>query len=243
MILIERLRHHLATANAVPQLAILGVLAGFSTGVVMLLFRAIVELPLMALLPGHNSENFEGLTPVVRVCLVVGGALLLGLWTQGLDPQRQSVGVVHVMERLNAQQGRMPLANAVVQFIGGAAALLTGQSGGREGPAIHLGAAASSLLGQFLELPNNSIRTLVACGTAAAIAGSFNTPLAGRHLRDGSRHDGVHHREFHSGHPRCGDFDAAEPSGIRRSHSVRRFPTTSTFTRSSSTRSFCSKDC
>ncbi len=73
----------------------------------------------------------------------------------------------------------MPLANAIVQFIGGAAALLTGQSGGREGPAIHLGAAVSSLFGQFLDLPNNSIRTLVACGTAAAIAGSFNTLLAG----------------------------------------------------------------
>ncbi len=179
MISLENLRHRLASADAVPQLAILGVLAGLSTGVVMLLFRAAVQLPLMALLPGHDSEGFEGLTPLVRVCLVVGGALLLGAWMQRLDSERQSVGVVHVMERLNAFQGRMPLGNAVVQFIGGAFALLAGQSGGREGPAIHLGAASSSLLGQFLDLPNNSIRTLLACGTAAAIAGSFNTPLAG----------------------------------------------------------------
>ncbi len=179
MITLENLRHRLATADAFPQLAILGVLAGLSTGLVMLMFRAIIELPLMALLPGHNSENFEGLAPLTRVCLVVGGAVLLGLWMQRLTPMRRSVGVVHVMERLNAHQGRMPLPNAIVQFVGGAAALLTGQSGGREGPAIHLGAAASSLLGQILELPNNSIRTLIACGTAAAIAGSFNTPLAG----------------------------------------------------------------
>jgi chloride channel protein, CIC family len=145
----------------------------------MLMFRAAIELPLMALLPGHEAEGFESLDPAWRAGLVSGGALLLGLWIARLAPAHQSVGVVHVMERLNAHHGRMPLANAIVQFIGGAAALLTGQSGGREGPAIHLGAAVSSLFGQFFDLPNNSIRTLVACGTAAAIAGSFNTPLAG----------------------------------------------------------------
>jgi chloride channel protein, CIC family len=179
LITLDRLRRALATTDVTPQLAILGVLAGLSTGIVMLLFRASIQLPLMALLPDGNSENFEGLSATVRAVLVIGGALLLGLWSQRLDAQRQSVGVVHVMEQLSRNHGRLPLRNAIVQFVGGAVALLTGQSGGREGPAIHLGAATSSLFGQYLDLPNNSIRTLVACGTAAAIAGSFNTPLAG----------------------------------------------------------------
>ncbi|MEE9255031.1 MAG: chloride channel protein, partial [Pseudomonadales bacterium] len=75
--------------------------------------------------------------------------------------------------------GHLPARNALVQFFGGALALISGHSSGREGPAIHLGAASSSLLGQALELPNNSIRTLVGCGTAAAIAASFNAPIAG----------------------------------------------------------------
>jgi hypothetical protein len=44
---------------------------------------------------------------------------------------------------------------------------------------VYLGAAAGSLLGGRLALPHNAVRTLVACGSAAAIAASFNTPLAG----------------------------------------------------------------
>ena len=73
----------------------------------------------------------------------------------------------------------MPGRNLVVQFIGGAVALASGQSVGREAPSVHLSAGAASLLGQRLGLPNNSIRILVACGAAAAIAASFNMPLAG----------------------------------------------------------------
>jgi CIC family chloride channel protein len=89
------------------------------------------------------------------------------------------MGVIHVMERLAYQEGYLPAKQAMMQFIGGAIAIISGHSVGREGPSIHLGSAAASLLGQWLRLPNNSIRTLVACGASAAIAASFNAPLAG----------------------------------------------------------------
>lgn len=69
--------------------------------------------------------------------------------------------------------------NAVLQLVGGAFSLGTGQSGGREGPGVHLGGAINSLLGQWLGLPNNSLRMLIACGTAGGIAAAFHTPLAG----------------------------------------------------------------
>jgi len=155
------------------------VVAGLLTGTVILLFRVTIDYILGYWLLPAGSESFEQLTHIERLALPMLGALVLGLGLSRLSAKNRRVGVVHVMERLSRHQGRLPPRNALVQFFGGIIALISGFSGGREGPAVHLGAASSSLLGQAFELPNNSMRTLVACGSAAAIAGSFNTPLAG----------------------------------------------------------------
>ncbi|MEM8767280.1 MAG: chloride channel protein [Pseudomonadota bacterium] len=157
----------------------LAVVVGLFTGVVILLFRASIETLLGLWILPDGSESFEALLLAERFALPVFGAAIIGLTLTRMDPGERRVGVVHVMERLSRHQGYLPVKNAVVQFFGGILALVTGQSGGREGPAVHLGAASASLLGQAMNLPNNSIRVLVACGVAAAIAGSFNTPLAG----------------------------------------------------------------
>lgn len=55
----------------------------------------------------------------------------------------------------------------------------TGASVGREGPAIHLGASISGWIGRRLHLHRALTRTLLGCGVAAAVAASFNAPIAG----------------------------------------------------------------
>ena len=172
-------RRQLAGVNALPQLSFLALLVGLMTGLVILLFNAAVDVLLARWVLGTHSEDFESLSLFLRMLLPCAGGLAIGTALMRLRRRDTRVGVVHVMERLSRHQGQLPLKNAAIQFFGGIVALVSGQAGGREGPAIHLGAAASSLIGQAFELPNNSVRTLVACGTAAAIAGSFNTPIAG----------------------------------------------------------------
>ena len=175
----EFLRLRLAQVDAPAQLAVLAVLTGALAGTVILIFRLSIE-QLSILLHGQaDPDAFEALGLLPRVLLLLGSAAVIGLAVNRLSPSARRVGVVHVMERLSRHQGYMPAKAAWVQFLGGILALGTGQSGGREGPAIHLGSAASSFLGRAFKLPNNSMRTLLACGTAAAIAGSFNTPIAG----------------------------------------------------------------
>ncbi|MFT7245676.1 MAG: CIC family chloride channel protein [Candidatus Azotimanducaceae bacterium] len=161
-----------------PQFALLGVVSGLVTGLVMVAFRTMIEFPLSGVMAG-DPENFEALDVSLLILLPVGGSLVLAALFALLAPESRRVGIVHVLERLARHQGYLPWRNALTQFIGGIIALASGFSGGREGPALHLGAAGSSLLGQALQLPNNSIRILVGCGAAAAISASFNTPLAG----------------------------------------------------------------
>ena len=175
---IKTFREQLSSFDSVPQFAILGIASGLITGLVIIAFRLLIEWPLSWFL-GGQPENFEGLKAPVALILPVAGSLLLVFMLAQVNPNHSRLGVIHVMERLARHQGHLPLRNAIVQFFSGIVALATGQSGGREGPAIHLGAAGSSLLGQYLHLPNNSIRVLVGCGAAAAISASFNTPVAG----------------------------------------------------------------
>lgn len=169
----------LAQPDAAQLLAIAGFLSGIATGGLIIVFRGLVEGGLAHMLPGGDVEAFELLPVWQRVLLPLGGAVLIALLLMWIGVPARQVGIVHVLARLERHAGVLPLRNAVVQFIGGALALMSGQSMGREGPAVHLGAATSSLFGQAIGVPHNALRTLVACGAAAAIAGSFNTPMAG----------------------------------------------------------------
>ncbi|NIR58834.1 MAG: chloride channel protein [Gammaproteobacteria bacterium] len=176
---LEHLRLRLAGGAALPQLSALGIVSGLLAGAVIIAFRQLIENVQGLMLPGDTPENYEGLPALVRFLLPVGGAVAIGLVYQALPHAARTGGVLHTIERLAYHQGYVPLRNAVAHFGGAALAIITGQSVGREGPSVHLGAACGSQLGQSLQLPNNSVRTLVGCGTAAAIAASFNTPLAG----------------------------------------------------------------
>ena len=171
-------RHSLAYIDALPQLTALGLLIGLFTGAIIAIFRLLIELPMSQFLPIEGAD-FESLSPHVRVFSILAGGILIMAIFYCVKPQCRDISVAHVIDRLHNHQGSMPIKNWLVQFFGAIVCVLSGQSVGREGPAVHLGAGAASQLGQWLKLPNNSMSTLIACGVASAISTSFNTPLAG----------------------------------------------------------------
>ncbi|WP_404376374.1 chloride channel protein [Vreelandella aquamarina] len=176
---LESFRRQLANVDALPQLCVLGLVSGVITGAVMVAFRLLLEAGAVLYMPEGDPEAFEGLAPWLRALLPMAAVTVIGLLLYRQRSAARKLGVSHVIERLTYHQGRFPLRNWLNQWWVGVVSVLGGLSAGREGPAIHLGAAASSGLGVKLRLPNNSLRVLVACGTAAGISASFNTPIAG----------------------------------------------------------------
>ena len=178
----EKLQHQrllMARQDALPQLAVLSILVGLIAGGLIILFRLLVEGALTASFFGAYGSTFESLEPLLRLVLCIGGGLLVGILFSLVDPSSRQVGIVHVIERLAYHQGHLPVRNAILQFLGAAICLVTGQSVGREGPNVHIGAASGGILGRYLRIPDNATRTLIGCGVAAAIGAGFNTPLAG----------------------------------------------------------------
>ncbi|MFZ5609541.1 MAG: chloride channel protein [Pseudomonadota bacterium] len=115
---------------------------------------------------------------VVLLTPVAGGfvvAAMLRLFLHGKAPH----SVAEVIQANMVSAGRIRLRDGAASAVVAMTALGSGASVGREGPIVHLGATLAAFLAQRLKAPPAMARTLLGCGVAAAIAASFNAPLAG----------------------------------------------------------------
>jgi H+/Cl- antiporter ClcA len=173
---LNAIRRNLALPKTSWQICLLAIIGGLASALLVVLFTLTIEEIQQLYLV--KRDNYNTLDEISRFDLPIIGSLIILLfaWITGYEYLR--TGIPFVLYRLKVAHGVIPLKNTLNQFFGSAVALASGFSVGREGPAVHLGAACSSYLGSLLKLPHNSIRTLCACGIAAGIAATFNTPIA-----------------------------------------------------------------
>ena len=107
------------------------------------------------------------------------GGLVVGLLVRYFQDGARPHGVADVMEAGVLHGGRLSLKEGAVAALGAIVSIGSGASVGREGPAVHIGASLASWLGQRLKLSRSLALTLLGCGVAAAVAASFNAPIAG----------------------------------------------------------------
>lgn len=176
IISIAAIRKHLALPTTSWQICLLAIIGGCASALLVVLFTlTIEEIQQLYLI---KPDNYSSLDELSRFDLPIIGSLIILLigWLTGYKYLR--TGIPFVLHRLKVAHGVIPFKNTLNQFWGSTVALASGFSVGREGPAVHLGAACSSYIGSAFKLPYNSIRTLCACGIAAGIAATFNTPIA-----------------------------------------------------------------
>lgn len=173
---IIQLKKRLALPQTSWQLCLLAAIGGLASALLVVLFIFAIEgIQLLFL---REKDDYNSLSALSRFQLPIIGAVIIIFfaWLTGYKYIR--TGIPYVLHRLKIANGVIPLRNTINQFIGSTVALAAGFSVGREGPAVHLGAACSSYIGSKLNLPYNAIRSLSACGIAAGIAACFNTPIA-----------------------------------------------------------------
>jgi len=106
------------------------------------------------------------------------GGLLVGLLVKYGAPEVKGHGVPEVMEATITKGGRIRPRVGFIKALASAITIGSGGSAGREGPIIAIGSSAGSAIAQYLNLSDEKIRILVACGASAGIAATFNAPIA-----------------------------------------------------------------
>lgn len=164
------------------RLSVLALVVGVIAGLGAVVFREMIELVQHGFfgLSTERLASFAASLPGWRVVLAPALAgLFVGLFVKIALRDQRSHGVAEVIEASAIHGGRMTLRDGLVSAIVSAVSIGGGASVGREGPAIHLGGALASTVGQFFKLDRSQARIILGAGAAAAIAASFNAPFAG----------------------------------------------------------------
>ena len=109
---------------------------------------------------------------------VIGG-LVVGFMAKYGTPKIKGHGIPEAMEAVLFNRSRIQPRVAILKPISAAIAIGTGGPFGAEGPIIQTGGAIGSLVGQAFHTTAAERKVLLACGAAAGMSATFNTPIAG----------------------------------------------------------------
>ncbi len=165
-----------------PLIWLLSMIIGLSVAYAALLFRIGIGFVQLSWL-GAMSERVGTKAALLPWWMILGapvaGGLVVGLMLKFIITNKRPEGVADVIEARALREGRIPLRQGLYSAILTIISLGSGASAGREGPVVHLGATIASGIARYFALPAGSMRNLLGCGVAAAVAASFNAPIAG----------------------------------------------------------------
>jgi CIC family chloride channel protein len=178
--LLRRLHDSLRETDQVYMVlvaVVIGLLAGFcAVG-----FRLLIQgLNRVAWHQGqYTLEYMYGLPFWWKILTPAVGGMVVGLITYRFAKEAKGHGVPEVMEAVALRGGVIRPRVVIAKMFASGISIASGGSVGREGPIVQIGSALGSTVGQFLKIDQQRLKTLVGCGAAAGIAGTFNAPVAG----------------------------------------------------------------
>jgi len=157
--------------------SIIGIIGGFGA----VGFRALIGLIQTIAIGGHSNivETVSALPWYMKIILPSVGGLIVGPLIYFFGRETKGHGVPEVIEAVALKGGRIRPRVMFLKTFVSAVTIGTGGSVGREGPIVQIGSSVGSVFGQWLRVSQERMKVLVACGTAAGIAATFNAPIAG----------------------------------------------------------------
>jgi CIC family chloride channel protein len=113
------------------------------------------------------------------ILIPVIGGILVGFMAKYGSSKIKGHGIPEAMEAVMISRSRIAPRVAILKPISAAIAIGTGGPFGAEGPIIQTGGAVGSLVGQLFHTTGSERKVLLACGAAAGMSATFNTPIAG----------------------------------------------------------------
>jgi CIC family chloride channel protein len=166
---------------------VLALLVGVGAGLGAVAFRYLIYF-FTWLATGHDEFGQQGYAGSAHlpwlglgffVVIPVLGGLVYGPLIYRFAREARGHGVPEVMIAVASNGGRIRPQVSVIKALASAICIGAGGSVGREGPIVQIGSSLASSLGQWVRMPENRLRILVACGGAGAIAATFNAPITG----------------------------------------------------------------
>lgn len=151
------------------------VLVGVLCGIIIAAFRLCIDNLFNCVTDFYYNSAYFYLLPLITMT----GGLLSGILVFFFAPETKGSGIPFVKMSLQRSGRIIRVRTIFVKFFAGVCAIGSGLSLGREGPGVQLGAGAGSFAGNLFRLKNSNKDTLVAAGAGAAIAATFNAPIAG----------------------------------------------------------------
>ncbi len=168
-------------------LFVLALVVGVGSGLGAVAFRYLVYF-VTWLATGHAQFGQDGRVPsghlpwlglAFYVVIPVVGGLVYGPLIYTWAREARGHGVPEVMAAVAENGGRIRPQVSVVKALASALCIGSGGSVGREGPIVQIGSALASSIGQWVKVPENRLRIMVACGAAGGISATFNAPITG----------------------------------------------------------------
>ena len=186
--LLRRQRHgrFWPSEHSPSRLVALAVLVGIVGGLGAVLFRVLIALVHNLTFLGKWSITYDAnlhtaASPLGAwiIAVPVIGALVVAFIVKNFAPEARGHGVPEVIDAIYYGGGVIRPVVTLIKALASGLSIGTGGSVGREGPIIQIAAAFGSTLSRLTRVPEWQRITLVACGGAAGIAATFNTPIGG----------------------------------------------------------------